>query len=63
MKVFEVMFDGGVDLFRPGDWVQGTVKIVLSEPKKDIRGKLKLKAPIYHACHVTMSVIIHQGLS
>ena len=40
LRVFEVNFDGGVDLFKAGDWVQGSVKIVLSEKKTDIRGKL-----------------------
>ncbi|XP_072022980.1 arrestin domain-containing protein 3-like [Amphiura filiformis] len=38
LQVFEVIFDGGVDLFRAGEWVQGHVRIVLSQPKSDIRG-------------------------
>ena len=46
LKVFEVVFNGAGDLFRPGEWVQGHLKIVLSEPKSDIRGKL-LKQFIY----------------
>ena len=42
LQVFEVLFQGdNVDVFRPGEWVQGFVRIVLQAPKKDIRGKLK----------------------
>ena len=37
LQAFEVIFDGG-DLFRAGDWVQGHVRILLSEAKNDIRG-------------------------
>ncbi|XP_072045131.1 arrestin domain-containing protein 3-like [Amphiura filiformis] len=39
LQIFEVLFDGdNDDIFRPGDWIQGFVRIVLKAPKKDIRG-------------------------
>ena len=36
--MFEVMFNGNVDVFRAGDTVVGFVRIVLNQ-KKDLKGK------------------------
>ncbi len=40
LEVFEVVFDGDVDVFRPGESIQGHVRIVLSEPTSGIRGNI-----------------------
>ena len=37
LHIFEVVYDGG-DMFRPGDTLEGHLKLVLNEVKKDIRG-------------------------
>ncbi|XP_072051337.1 arrestin domain-containing protein 3-like [Amphiura filiformis] len=45
LRVFEIVFDNDNDLYRAGDWVQGHVKIELSEKKTEIRGiEIKYKA-------------------
>ena len=38
LQVFEVMFNGNVDVFRAGDTVTGYVRIVLNQ-KKDLKGR------------------------
>ncbi|XP_041454419.1 arrestin domain-containing protein 3-like [Lytechinus variegatus] len=38
LQVFEVLFAGNQEVFKPGDVVQGEARIVVSEEKGDIRG-------------------------
>ena len=43
LQAFEVVLEGdNVDVFRPGEWITGYVRILLAATKKDIRGKLNM---------------------
>ena len=39
LHLFEVIFEGNdCDVFASGDFVRGHVKLILREPKEDVRG-------------------------
>ncbi|XP_071794331.1 arrestin domain-containing protein 3-like [Asterias amurensis] len=38
LQHFEVIFDGDVSIFKPGDYVRGFIRIVLGAQKNDVRG-------------------------
>ena len=40
LRVFDIVFTpNDFDLFKSGEWIDGYLRLVLSKPKEDIRGK------------------------